>query len=381
MLNSWKTVSTAISALTASTLSVLLVSCGPKETTTQNASDSNKAGYAKKSGSLSETTCMNLPRLGKKEVLAKYLPGAEDGQLKSLHYLTAANKANSSCDYESGVVLAAEAIRLSPSSPEAFYQRARALLYSPGTDNSQALSDLKKTVALVKASGKPQPLLTGQSYVLMARIYDSRSQPAQALAVMDEAILESPGNKALYKVRAAVRVSQGQKKQALEDYNAWIRLAPADGLPRILRGQLLETMGRYEEALRDYDFGTRLTGKTDKIEKVCPAFKFKALLLSRLGRHKEALALLSEALKKVKSEDELYVLRAKEHAALKNYDSAIADYSEAIEIAPTFSVAALEGRAGVYKLLGKEELANRDLLEAKETKEAPAEKELFELKR
>jgi tetratricopeptide (TPR) repeat protein len=377
MLNRSKIFSTAISALTAGTLSLILVGCGQKSPSLKEAAKSSKADQ---SDWLGETTCINLPRLGKMEVFAKYLPGSDFSRLKAFQCLAAASKANSDSDYESGVVLATEAIRLSPSDPEAFYQRARALLYSPGTNNSQALSDLKNTVFLVKASGKPQPLLTGQSYMLMARIYDSRSQPAQALAVMNEAIRESPGHKTLYKVRAALLVSQGQKQQALEDYNAWIRLAPADGLPRILRGQLLETMGRYEDALQSYDFGTKLSGKTDRIEKECLTFKLKALLLSRLGRHKEALDVLSEALKKVKNEDELYVLRAKEHVALKNYDNAIADYSEAIEIAPMFSVAALEGRAAVYKLLGKEQLSNKDLLEAKEMREAPAEKEMFELK-
>lgn len=319
---------------------------------------------------------MLRPKLSKAQIFARYLP--EGAKASCEQCLAAADKASNACDYESAAVLATAAIDLDSENPRAYYQRARARLYSPSSDDSAALADLEKVIS--QSHAITDPWLKSNAYALQARIFDSRSQAKEAVEAMDKAIAIAPSERGFLKARAALLVAHGDNERAVKDYGRWIEMSPADALPRVLRGQLLESMKNYEQALKDYELAGTLQEDKATLSKRDLSLKLRARLLSKLGRHKESIGAISDAIRLGgQRDDELLVLRANEHNALGNFQEAIEDYSKAIDLAPGFSPAALEGRSKAYDALGKHELAVKDKQEAEALREAPAEKQLFEV--
>lgn len=313
------------------------------------------------------------PKSGTKiEVLAKYLPGKKARDLKEADYLKANEQAIEALDYDAAVILSTEAIKLSPSDPMAYYQRGRAGIYSTTAKEADTIADLEKAIAL----NYPEP----NAYEFLARIYDSHKQKDKAIESMTRAIAIQPHNTSLYKERGALYAAYGDHQNAKKDYDKWIELSPTDVLPWALRGQLLESMKEYELALHDYQQAYELPEHPNTLSKRDLAFTLKASLLSRLNRHKEAISVLSQALKKNRNEDELLRLRGDEYLFLKDYKKAIADYTESIENAPDFARKALESRAKAYTAIGDQKRANEDLLEAKKLNDMPAEKPVYEFK-
>lgn len=304
----------------------------------------------------------------KDEVFKRYLPGKSPGKLKEADFLKAADQANSACDYSAAVVLASEAISLAPSDPYAYYQRARSSIYSKDSDYTQTMADLEKAVDLKYQSSAV--------YELMARIYDSWSQPEKAIEAMGKAIALQPLKPKLYKIRAALRVASGDKQNALKDYDKWIELAPLDVLPHVLRGQLLESLHENERALAAYKQAYSLPEDRGQIDRREPAFKMRAALLSKLNRRAEAIEELTNGLKQNPNDDEMLRLRGDQYLANEEYEKAIEDYTEAINGAAEFARAALVGRSKAYAAIGKKELAEKDRIEAKKQEDMPAERPL-----
>ncbi len=374
--------SSFVPTLVVGILTFLLAGCADDKPQQQDSSTTSSTTQQSASKSSSKGDLENIymvhPTLSKPQVFAKYFKNLRGHQPTVDQCLAAADKANDNCDYESEVVLATEAIRLNPSCSEAYYQRARGTTYSPKADDSAALADFTQVVALPESKIKPGQ--RANAYSFMARIYDSRKQPKEAVDAMNKAIKLAPLDVSLYKARAAILVAQGDNEKAKKDYDEWIRLGPTDILPLLLRGQLFESTNRYEEALKDYDKASTMPERKDSLSKRDMSIKSKARVQAKLGKHKDAIATLTKAIEQEQSDDETLVLRAAEFAALKQYKEALKDYTQAIEMAPGFAVTALEGRSKVYAAMGQHDLAEKDTLEAKKMREAPAEKQLYEIK-
>ena len=86
---------------------------------------------------------------------------------------------------------------------------------------------------------------------------------------------------------------------------------------------------------------------------------------------------INELLKANPYEDELLRKRGDSYAALKKYKEALNDFNKAIEYEPDYARTAYESRSKIYKILGKDELAAKDMQTAKRIKTTPAEKPIY----
>lgn len=305
----------------------------------------------------------------KDEVLAIYLPGKTAKHLKEADYLEASDRAVAKLDFNSAVILCTEAIKLAPSDPTAYFKRGRARLDSGTSNSAQTLADLEKATSLNCRDPK--------AHELLAIVYDSRSQRDKAIESINKAIKINPTNSGTYKLKAALHAAYGDKESARKDYDAWIAVMPSHPLPYVLRGQLLQSMKEYDKALADYKKVCTLPEVPNSVSNRAMAFRLRANLLSKLGRHKEAVAAINEGLELDGADDELFLLRGDEYMVLKEFQKAIADYTKSVSNAPDFAGKALQARGKAYAAVGDEVQAKKDFLKAKELLEKPAEKPIY----
>jgi tetratricopeptide (TPR) repeat protein len=353
-------------------LSALLGACSDEKSSSGNIDTNSGARTRHTEGALGE-----LERLpgsssvhSKAEVLAKYLPGMKADNLKEADYLAASDRAVANLDFDGAVILCSEAISLAPSDPVAFFKRGRARLDSNTSDSAQTLADLERAIALNYRDSK--------AYELLALVYDSRSQKEKAIASNSKAIEINPVDTGLYKLKAALHAAYGDKERARKDYDAWVSIAPVHPLPHLLRGQLLQSMKEYDAALFDYKKVCELPEVSNSVSNREMAFKLRASLLSKLGKHKEAISAINEGLQRNSAEDELFRLRGDEYMFLKEYEKAISDYTASINNAPgNTQQRVLEARGKAYAAAGDKVRAGKDFRRARELREMPAEKPIY----
>lgn len=303
------------------------------------------------------------------EATKRYMPNGKRST-NWQQYDLAAVKAMKNNDYDSAVFLLDEAIKLAPNEGTLYNTRGRARANSLSANEAGALEDLQKA----KVLGALNP--GGYSY--MARLYDSQHKSNLAIEALDEGAKKYPGSKDILLARAALYVATGNRVKAEADYDRALQIE-LDTTTLILRGQLLESLNKPEQALKDYEAATKTSEVGETVEKRSIAHKARATLLAKLGRHKQALDAINQLDDQDKDEESLR-FRGDQYAALKQYDKAIAEYTKSIQSAPDFARAAYESRAKVYEAIGKSDLAEADIVAAKQLQDAPAEKTLYSTK-
>ncbi len=320
--------------------------------------------------------------------IKRYMSGSTSTQW--LDYQKGARRAINARDYEAAEYLLDEAIKLAPNQGALYNQRGKARCNSVRTNDAGALADFLKA--------KELGALSDGGYGYVARLYDANKQPEKAMQILSEGLALHPETKDLFQARAAMYVARGEKKKAKADYDKCVELEPSDPLCRLLRAQLAESMGDYEQALQDYDASAgnakvsikaSMHQKRQKniatnyeegamFEKRSVSLKGKAKLLAKLKRYKEALDAIDQ-LEPKERDDEDMKFRGDILVALKQYNDAIAAYSESIEMGPEVASASYEARAKIYEKVGKPDLAQQDRVAAKKIVDAPAEKPLYKL--
>lgn len=285
-------------------------------------------------------------------------------------YVSGAEKALAERDYDAAEYLLDAAVRLAPNQGELYDLRGRARSNSSRTNNQMALEDLLKAKELNS--------LSGSGYGYMARLYDGDGKTDKAIEVLNEAIKKFPLIKDLYKSRAAMHTAKKNIQKAKEDYDKTIGLDKEDSLSYLLRAQSLESLGKYEDALKDYAMATKHRSR-DRLEKRTIAHKSRAMLLAKLGRHKEAIE-ESKNLTGTDNDEDMMRFRGDQYLALKMYQMAIAEYTASIEMAPDLARSSYEARAKAYSAMGKFDLAEADRAAAKKLDETPAERTLYKFK-
>lgn len=350
---------------------LLLAGCSPLDKHSQETTKPAQEGKSQSSEALSDFIT-EAPKLSKNQVIDKYVSAKfkTDKVLSASAYLEAAKKANDDADHQAAAVLVKEALVLSPKSAAAWYESGRAKVYSSTSNDQDALSDLKKAVSLNYNDS--------DVYELLAQTYDGRSDPNAAIAALTEGIKKYPTQKRLYICRAALLTSQGRYAESKADYDTAIKLDPQDFKAYALRGQALESLSKYQEALLDYDRVIASKEPNEAISKREVAIKLKVAVLTKLKRHKECIATLTEVINESPADDELLKLRGDQYAALKEYTKAIEDYNQSINANPHFAQSAHKARSEAYAAIGKDDLANADRLKSQALQNAPAEKVLYE---
>jgi tetratricopeptide (TPR) repeat protein len=306
------------------------------------------------------------------EALKKYGYKPKENPVEnSAVYTAAALRAAKGSDNDAAETLLNEAIRLDAKNAEAYYQRGRVRCNAIAGKDKEAIDDLNRSIALGRVSYNV--------YLVLARLYDANKQPRKAVDALTLAIKLSPGSKELYKARAAIYAGLGEKEKALKDYEQLSKMEPKSLTAYFQQGQVLESMNKYDDACVVYKKMLPLDETKQKVPLKAIAYKRLAILSSNKGKVKEAVAYLTEAAKFDAEDDEPLRLRGFEHIKLQEYQKAVDDFTEAIDIVPESS-SNFAARAGAYAKLGKTELAEKDRKEALRLNDMPAERPMFELK-
>jgi tetratricopeptide (TPR) repeat protein len=311
-------------------------------------------------------------KLSLKQAIKRYGTNLRNSPGEDSQMLTkAAQLASSEADNDAAELMLSEAISLDDKNALAYYLRGRVRCNAIFGKDSAAMEDLNKAISL--------GFRDAEVYLVLARLYDNARQPQKAIENLTTAINISPTDKNLYKARAVIYVSIGEKEKALEDYRTISKLEPESIVCYFQQGQVLESMKKFDEACAVYKRMLRLDERKSKVPLKAIAFKRLAVLRGASGNHKEAIAYLTEAAKFDVEDDEPLRMRGIEYMKMQQYDKALADFDEAIAIAPE-SGSNFSARADAYDKLGKPELAKRDRDEAKKWNEAPAERPMFKMK-
>lgn len=294
--------------------------------------------------------------------------------------LKGAEKANEFNDFESGKALALELISRKSQSSKAHFLLGKAMYNCIGGKETEALVEFKKCLSL-PSEGNYQ----AEACEYLARIYYERSELDEALKWLDKSVDYDPEHVSVYRFRAVIYSDKKLFEKAEADFNKCIELNPRGLMSYYNRAKFYESIGKNKEALADYDrviVNARRSGNATKEEdRQAVVFKHKAKLLSKMGRWEEAIDSISAAIAISKLLPEDYTIRGELYLELREYDKALADFNQALELSPTMAPEAYLGRASAYEHLGKKELADLDRKQAASIKAVPAEKPIYEIKR
>ena len=343
---------------------MLLSSCSGDEDNSSEAPEPVKSSKKKKHEDL-DRLIFAPTELTLEEAKQKYVKTAP---VDSIVLSTAAELAADKADNDAALKLATEAIRLDDKNGNAYYQRGRARCNIVAGKDDDAIDDLKKAISLGRSDSN--------AHLILARLYDNNKQPQKAIESLTIAIQLSPRGRDLYKARAAIYASTGELEKALEDYKKLGELDPSSSATYYQRGQILETLKRFDDAKTEYKHILKFEQKKLKVPLKGLAYKQLAAIDSDQGKHKNAIQYLTEWIKLDVDDDEPVRLRGLEYAKVQDFKNALLDLDAAIELAPDVA-GNFVARAGVYSMMGKSELAEKDRLEANRLKDVPAERPIY----
>ncbi len=191
------------------------------------------------------------------------------------------------------------------------------------------MMELEKSIEDLTAAIKLNPA-KHRTYQLRSEGYRDLNLLPEAIKDMTTAIELQPAEAGLYRDRGYLYFKNAQYKQAVADYTRALKIDPKDGGAYRSRGRNYACLKEYKLAAADY--------------KKCLEFKTKALLRLEI----ENRGTLGE----------LYIKSKQDKEALEQFNILIQNY-------PSVSKG-YYGRAEVYKLQGKMDLAKKDLEKAHE---------------
>jgi tetratricopeptide (TPR) repeat protein len=192
-----------------------------------------------------------------------------------------------------------------------------------------------------------------------------------AIAAYNEAIGLDPRSTAPYLGRGVARSRKGLFAQAIADATEAIRLDPRHAPAYRNRGRDHAAAGAPSKAVADFTEAIRLEPDDAR------AYGDRATILNRLGRHAQAIADATEAIRLDpglalghnargyghlgRGRQRVFTFWRRGNAAARqaDYEQAVADFTEAIRLAPN-SWDCFVGRAAAYRALGDTTSAARD---------------------
>jgi tetratricopeptide (TPR) repeat protein len=200
----------------------------------------------------------------------------------------------------------------------------------------EAVAELRHAIRL-----KPHQF---QAYANLAKAYHQGKQLDQAVEQLDQAIrlaeareLERPVLALLYHSRARLHVDRQEPAAALRDFERALAAAPsADAHAE--RGHVLHDLGRYREALTAFEAALQLRPGFTEV------YRWQAEAFRKLEDYREAAHSLDLYLEKGGTPlPDVYRTRGLIRALLENYPGAIADYDQALTLAPDAATYAHRG--------------------------------------
>jgi len=202
--------------------------------------------------------------------------------------------------------------------------RCRAFDEAKPTTGIQACTDW---LAVTELSGRDRQ----EALLTRAKAYRLDGKLEKALADLSEAAKIDADNLILLLESGRVHAALKQWANAITDYDRLISIAGPSDLAYLERGQANEELKKTEEALKDYAEAVRLGGAS---KAAGMALWRSGQIQQNLGRHAEAVAALSGAIKAFPSEWTLHWLRAQSYLALGQPEQARAEADLAIGLDP-----------------------------------------------
>lgn len=252
-----------------------------------------------------------------------------------------------------------ESIRVDPKNGKGYFNRG--YFFTKAECNELALEDLNKAMA--------KGWKTYDAYKLRGEIHSTLNNVPEALADFTRANEMLPNNRSVLTQRGLVLMNLGKYDAALADLNKVIGskgCVSDNKFAYSVRASLYMKLKQNDKALADFDAMLKTFSDSDGIR------QRRLDLEVAMGRFKQAEEDANYLIKDNPEDATIYKVRGDVSIKLKNTDKAIADYSKAIELEPSF-VKAYEARANAYLAAGKTEMAVKDRDSIKAIKEKKPE--------
>lgn len=188
----------------------------------------------------------------------------------------------------------------------------------------------------------------------------------ESLSAFDQAIAIDPKFAAAYVRRGESLLELDDHKAAMANFSKAIQLVPTDWLSYKLRGRIYFEQNEYEKAISDFSASIKYAKDP---ENKAEMYKNRGKMYANLGKHDLALADLTMSVNlEPFSARSALLLRGNEYYATKQYQKAVDDYTKSISYGDNKAQDRLYAlRASAYEKLGKQDLARKDRLKAKDS--------------
>jgi TonB family protein len=186
---------------------------------------------------------------------------------------------------------------------------------------------------------------------------------ASAIKAFNEAVRLRPTFVEAYIMRASTYQAVGQLEKALADFNEAIRLDPKSARAYCDRAILEDLLSQPDKALADYNQAIHLAPNFQR------AYFNRGAHFRDRHNHEHAIADFTRAIELMPNDFNTYGQRAYTYARQGDHARALADANVAIKLKPDtgfylWRATDLRLRAEAYRILGRAELAMRDLRES-----------------
>ena len=192
-------------------------------------------------------------------------------------YVTLAGALRELEDYQKAEERLEEAIRIDPTAPELYYQRARLYVSGERRRFAAAYGDFERALRM----NHPDPAAV---YTAWGKALLEEGDYVKAIAALRLAIAANPIYLPAYTLRASAFQALGRLQDAVADYSYIVeRLDPDAAEAYVDRGVAYAALGETEMALRDFDRGVQLNPNL-------PAYINRGQLARTLGQRDQARA-------------------------------------------------------------------------------------------
>lgn len=238
--------------------------------------------------------------------------------------------------YEEALIEYNEAINLRPRFADAY--RARCSVYIQLNDYQNAVDDCDRALEL------DRQLTT--TYSLRCVAYGWLEEYEQAEADCERAVVFHPNYSTTYNDLGRLQNHMENYEASIESYTSAIELDPFDSVLYYNRGLSYYESGNYEEAVLDFERSVEFS--TIFYE----THEYLITTLVLVDRADDALIALNDMITYYPDESELYIIRASLQLQTNNFDSAVDDLVQRLELDETDAEAYIQ-LGSAYQSLGQ----------------------------
>lgn len=222
-----------------------------------------------------------------------------------------------------------------PKYAHAYYNRG--LIYHTSGDNKRALEDFQKASNLYQQQGNRDNYQSAQDRIRELQssgvAFNQRDYKAE-LAAATQAIEQNSNNAEAYVDRAAAYYNQEDKRRSLEDLNQATRINPKYSLAWYNRGWILGELGRTQDAIGSFDRAIQVNSEWGESIGLADAYDVRCATHSAIGNYQKAIADCNQALQLKPNFANAYINRGDALAQQGDDQQASKDYDQAVRLAP-----------------------------------------------